>query len=128
MLDTYRQPYIPFYLATREFFELARERLAPGGMVAINVGHPEDSQKLEKVLSATMGSELPQVARDPIEDTNTILAGARTPIAAATLRRAAAAPSFPPDLRPLAYATAARLPRPCAAAPSTPTTRRRSSG
>ena len=28
-LDTYRQPYIPFYLATREFFELARERLAP---------------------------------------------------------------------------------------------------
>ena len=29
-LDTYRQPYIPFYLATKEFFELARDRLAPG--------------------------------------------------------------------------------------------------
>ena len=40
-LDTYRQPYIPFYLATREFFELARDRLAPGGVVVINVGHPE---------------------------------------------------------------------------------------
>src|SRR5215204_520849 len=36
-LDTYRQPYIPFYLATKEFFELARDRLAPGGAVVINV-------------------------------------------------------------------------------------------
>ena len=31
-LDTYRQPYIPFYLTTQEFFELARDRLAPGGV------------------------------------------------------------------------------------------------
>ena len=30
IVDAYRQPYIPFYLATREFFELARERLQPG--------------------------------------------------------------------------------------------------
>ena len=40
-LDTYRQPYIPFYLSTREFFALARDRLAPGGSIVINVGHPE---------------------------------------------------------------------------------------
>jgi spermidine synthase len=55
-VDAYRQPYIPFYLATKEFFRLARERLNPGGMVIVNVGHPEDSNKLEKVLTATMGS------------------------------------------------------------------------
>ena len=30
MVDVYRQPYIPFYLATREFFELARDHLHPG--------------------------------------------------------------------------------------------------
>ena len=30
MVDAYRQPYIPFYLTTKEFFELARDRLAPG--------------------------------------------------------------------------------------------------
>jgi predicted membrane-bound spermidine synthase len=30
-VDAYRQPYIPFYLTTREFFELVRDRLAPGG-------------------------------------------------------------------------------------------------
>ena len=37
VIDAYRQPYIPFYLATREFFRLARERLVPGGVLALNV-------------------------------------------------------------------------------------------
>ena len=46
-VDADRQPYIPFYLTTREFFELVRDRLRPGGSVIINVGHPEDSQALE---------------------------------------------------------------------------------
>ena len=30
MVDVYRQPYIPFYLATREFFELVRDHLDSG--------------------------------------------------------------------------------------------------
>ena len=54
MVDVYRQPYIPFYLATREFFELARDRLRPGGVVIVNVGHPEGQDELEQVLGATM--------------------------------------------------------------------------
>ena len=29
-VDAYRQPYIPFYLTTREFFALVRDRLRPG--------------------------------------------------------------------------------------------------
>ena len=44
-VDAYRQPYIPFYLATKEFFRLAKQRLNPGGMVIVNVGHPEQSQR-----------------------------------------------------------------------------------
>ena len=54
-VDAYRQPYIPFYLTTREFFALVRDRLRPGGSVIINIGHPRDSQALEKALSATHG-------------------------------------------------------------------------
>ena len=73
MVDAYRQPYIPFYLTTTEFFELARDRLTPGGVLIVNVGHPEGSEELEKVLSATLGSVFPNVARDPIEDVNTLL-------------------------------------------------------
>ncbi len=30
MVDAYRQPYIPFYLTTREFFSLVRDHLEPG--------------------------------------------------------------------------------------------------
>ena len=40
-VDAYRQPYIPFYLTTVEFFETVRDRLAPGGVLIVNVGHPE---------------------------------------------------------------------------------------
>jgi spermidine synthase len=78
VLDAYRQPYIPFYLATREFFELARDRLAPGGVVIVNVGHPEGSTELERVIGRTMGEAFPAVLRDPIEDENTLLVGAQS--------------------------------------------------
>jgi spermidine synthase len=36
-LDAYYSDSIPFHLATREFLELVRERLAPGGVVVANV-------------------------------------------------------------------------------------------
>jgi spermidine synthase len=107
MVDAYRQPYIPFYLATREFFELARERLAPGGVVIVNVGHPEGSEELEKVLGRTMAEAFPSVLRDPIEPTNTLLLAGEGEISAARLRRNAAL--LAPALRPLALEAAGAL-------------------
>ncbi len=59
-VDAYRQPYIPFYLATKEFFELVRDRLEPGGVVIVNAGHPEGQDDLEKVLTATMSEVFPK--------------------------------------------------------------------
>jgi len=106
-VDAYRQPYVPFYLATREFFALARDRLNPGGSVIVNVGHPEDSRALEKVLSATMGAVFDHVARDPSEAVNTQLMAAEVPLRSATLR--AAAGTLAPELRPVAHAAADRL-------------------
>jgi spermidine synthase len=106
-VDAYRQPYIPFYLATEEFFRLAKSRLNPGGMVLVNVGHPEDSPRLEQVLSATMRTVFGHVARDPAQDVNTQVVASDVPLGAARLR--AAAPSLPADLRPLAFATAGRV-------------------
>ena len=64
-VDAYRQPYIPFYLTTVEFFETVRDRLAPGGVVIVNAGHPEDQDDLEKVLTATMGEVFPYVHARP---------------------------------------------------------------
>jgi predicted membrane-bound spermidine synthase len=105
-VDAYRQPYIPFYLTTVEFFETVRDRLAPGGVLIVNVGHPEGQDDLEKVLSATIGEVFPHVMRDPIEDTNTLLVASEAPLSGE--RIGAAAPSLPSALRQTAYA-AARL-------------------
>jgi spermidine synthase len=86
VVDAYRQPYIPFYLATREFFELCRDRLAPGGMVIVNVGHPSGNDDLEKVISATMGDVFGTVMRDPVEDSNSLVLGSDASISAGHLR------------------------------------------
>jgi spermidine synthase len=107
VVDAYRQPYIPFYLATREFFELAERHLTPRGTVVINVGHPEDSDHLERVLSATMGDVFANVARDPSQPTNVMLTGSDAPLSAARLK--AAVPGLPAPLRPVALAAADRL-------------------
>ncbi len=107
MVDAYRQPYIPFYLTTREFFELARERLAPGGITIVNVGHPEGSDELERVLGRTMATAFPRVLRYPIEPTNTLLVGGEGGLSAERLRRDARA--LPAPLRPLALEAASSL-------------------
>jgi spermidine synthase len=107
VVDAYRQPYIPFYLSTREFFGEVRDHLTPGGTVLINVGHPSDSDRLEKVLSATMGRVFRTVLRDPVKPTNTVLVGTDAPASARTMR--AATRAMPPDLAAEGAQAAARL-------------------
>jgi spermidine synthase len=106
-VDAYRQPYIPFYLATREFFELCRDRLAKGGVLVVNAGHPEGQDDLEEVLTGTMAEVFPHLLRDPIEPTNTLLVASESPLSAERLR--AALPELPAGLRRTARAAAARL-------------------
>ena len=106
-VDAYRQPYIPFYLTTVEFFDTVRDRLTRGGALIVNVGHPKDQEGLEKVLTATIGEAFPHVLRDPIDNTNTLLVASEAPLSANRMR--AAVPSLPAALRPTAYAAADRL-------------------
>jgi spermidine synthase len=106
-VDVYRQPYIPFYLATREFFTLARDRLRPGGAVIVNVGHPDGQNHLEQVLTATLGVPFGSVARDPVEDTNTLLVASQSALSPGRLLHAAG--RLPAQLRPVARAAARRL-------------------
>jgi spermidine synthase len=106
-VDAYRQPYIPFYLTTKEFFAEARARLSPGGVVAINVGHPEGSTRLERVLSATLRSVFGHVARDPVKTVNTVLLASDAPLTADRMR--GAVERLPPDLVPVALNAASRL-------------------
>jgi spermidine synthase len=109
VVDAYRQPYIPFYLATKEFFELVREHLAPGGVVVVNVGHPEGDDDFERVLGRTMASVFPTVLRDPAEQTNSLLIGGGRRVSADGLRAAASDGELHGNLRKLALIDAARI-------------------
>ena len=128
LVDAYRQPYIPFYLTTREFFQLTKDRLEPGGVVVVNAGHPEGSTKLEQMLAAGLRDTLP--ARDARPDHGVQHAADRRPTSRPprdearggdARRRPGRAPRARRDRR-AARPVAARRRR------STRTTRRRSSG
>jgi len=98
-VDAYRQPYVPFYLATREFFQLVRSRLRPGGIVALNVAAlPSDHELVEKT-AGTLATVFPQVLRWQALDFNALVIGFERPLAPGTLDRARGA--APARLRPL---------------------------
>ena len=103
-LDAYRQPYIPFYLVTREFFSLIRAHLNPGGVVIVNVGHIPGSDALEKVVSATLRAAFPVVARDAVSDGNTLVVASTRSVSAQHM-----ASESPRALVPLASRVAAQL-------------------
>ncbi len=74
-IDAYHQPYVPFYLATQEFFELVRKRLAPGGLVALNVATVPGDRKLEEGLAGTLATVFPVVRTWPVLRFNHIVIG-----------------------------------------------------
>ncbi|HEY4621529.1 MAG TPA: fused MFS/spermidine synthase [Gaiellaceae bacterium] len=99
VVDAYHQPYVPFYLATREFFALVRQHLAPGGIVALNVAAVPDDKRLVQAVGTTLAAEFPQVLEWPALRFNTILLGLTEPLAPGELERRLS--SGPPALAPL---------------------------
>ncbi len=75
VIDTYRQPYIPFYLATREFFDLVRDGLVRGGGVALTVARVPGDDRLGDAISSTLAAEFPHVWRWPLLRFNEIVMG-----------------------------------------------------
>lgn len=53
-LDAYRPPYIPWHLATREFFMIVRDHLLDEGVVVINVGRAPGDRRLIDGLIQTI--------------------------------------------------------------------------
>lgn len=60
-IDAYRQPYIPFHLTTREFFQEAKDQLTDEGVVVVNAGRTADDFRLVEVMAATMADVFPHV-------------------------------------------------------------------
>ena len=93
-LDAFRQPYIPFYLTTQEFWGLARDRLDAGGMVMANVGRIPNDAGLPDAIAGTMATRFASVFEWRVSGFNDIVAGFTSPTTAAELRaRLAAAPA-----------------------------------
>ena len=111
VVDAYHQPYVPFYLATREFFALVRERLAPGGIVALNVAATPDDKRLAHALGGTLATEFPQVLEWPALRFNTIVVGLTNPLTRRELvRRLRSGPARLASLRRLLALEVAPLP------------------
>ncbi|MBN1639606.1 MAG: fused MFS/spermidine synthase [Anaerolineae bacterium] len=74
VVDAYRLPYIPFQLATSEFFALARARLTPTGVIAVNVGRTESDYRMVEAIAATLGAHFASVHAVNLPDTfNTVI-------------------------------------------------------
>jgi len=58
LIDAYRGPFVPFHLLTREFYNLVKQRLNPGGVVVQNI---EPTTMLFDSATATLKSVFPSV-------------------------------------------------------------------
>lgn len=58
LIDAYRGPFVPFHLLTREFYEIVKDHLAEGGVVAQNV---EPSTMLFDAAAKTMREVFPNL-------------------------------------------------------------------
>ena len=96
IVDAYRPPYVPFYLATREFFAIVREHLRPGGIVALNVATTPDNHDLADAIAGTLRTELPQVLTWQPLRFNQIVIGVKGP-----LNSGNRVTISPPELSPL---------------------------
>ena len=70
VVDAFYSDAIPFHLATREFLELARSRLSPGGLVVTNIiGAVKGSEsRLFRSMLRTYRAVFPTVAIHPVID------------------------------------------------------------
>jgi spermidine synthase len=109
-VDAYRQPYVPFYLATSEFVRLAREHLRPGGMIALNVAATPTDRKLSDAIGTTLLTAFPHVWRWRALQYNDVLFALREPVTRAELeRRAGRAPGKVALLLPLFHERLVRV-------------------
>ncbi|HUV35761.1 MAG TPA: fused MFS/spermidine synthase [Patescibacteria group bacterium] len=85
VLDAFGSSSIPFHLITREAFALAATRLAPNGLLALNVIAHGWNDLIIRSVAATLRTQFPYVwalpiAEPPVEVGNVILFASRRPI------------------------------------------------
>jgi hypothetical protein len=92
---------VPFYLATREFFRLARARLEPGGILALNVASVPDDTRLLDGIAGTLRHEFEHVWVWPALRFNKIVIALDDPPVRSPRELDGVAEEGPEELRPL---------------------------
>jgi hypothetical protein len=113
-VDAYRQPYVPFYLTTREFFREVRTRLRPGGVVALNITTLPGDDRLARAVAGTLAHEFPQVLTWQALTFNQLVVGLRDPLSTDELRARLSSVSDPVGMLTRLFAADARPARPAA--------------
>jgi len=85
VLDAFGSSSIPFHLVTQEMFALVAARLAPEGILAVNVETRRWDDPLLAAIAATMATGFPEITALPTAEPpntlgNVILLGARRPL------------------------------------------------
>ncbi len=88
LVDAYRGPFVPFHLLTQEFFEIAKSKLSPGGVVVQNI---EPTTMLYDAAIATIHSVFDNVDVYPAGGNYVVLAYDGPPKTDAELAARAAA-------------------------------------
>jgi len=111
VVDAYRQTYIPFHLATVEFFDLVRAHLNPGGAVALNVERVPGDDRLVQVVAGTVANAFAQTWVWPALRFNEMVVGLTAPVSPGSL--AGRLDSAPAEVQPLVplFASSAHLAR-----------------
>jgi spermidine synthase len=98
-IDAFQQPYIPFQLTTKEFFEEIRAHLSPTGVVCLNTGHTRTDYRLVQAFVNTLSQVFPSVYTFNVPGTfNTEVMATMAPTSLSTLRanlEAAQGPMLP---------------------------------
>ena len=86
-MDAYRQPYIPFHLTTREFFQQAKDHLNPGGVAVVNAGRTKTDYRLVAAVASTMAAVFPSVYLVDVPSySNTLVYGSTEPVTSADIQ------------------------------------------
>ena len=87
VMDAYRQPYIPFHLTTREFFQQAKDHLNPGGVAVVNAGRTKTDYRLVAAVASTMAAVFPSVYLVDVPSySNTLVYGSTEPVTSADIQ------------------------------------------
>jgi len=74
LVDAYAQQiYLPQHLCSREFFEIVRERLLPGGIVALNIGGLSVEEPVVAAVSSTFVDVFPGALHGRMPGTRNII-------------------------------------------------------